>query len=241
MTEPHDTGKKADPCGEPLGDQSAIRENALMAEMAADLAHEISQPLTVLISNMEMLRMRCQQLDEKSMRFLDRMNRSAQTLNDLIKRVQALYQNQPRMEFPYTNSEGLEIHLATVIQDEEVFNVVQDFLNDHRHQFHFHRWTPDMLMRETEPDETPDILLVDYSCCFMHMEHLLRRWRNKGLNFPVVCLADAGSDRALSVAMTMGVMDYLPKAMLTRPALGRLICYALDRYALQSVVREAAP
>jgi hypothetical protein len=188
-----------------------------------------------------MLKMRCPELDEKSQRYMDRMSRSAQTLNDLIKRVQALYQNRPKIEFPYTDSSGLVIRLATVIPDDELFDVVEDFLSDHRHRFHIERWTHDDLNRKFTQKNSPDILLVDYACCFMQMERLLEDTRRDELTFPVVCLADAGADRALAIAMTMGVMDYLPKTMLTRPALGRMLCYALDRFMLMQTMRESTP
>ena len=212
--------------------------NALLVKMAASIAHEISQPLTVLVSNVDLFKMRNPDADEKTQQVIQRLSNATQTISETLRRAQTHFRSGDNPTDILPGFLEREIQLGIIIRDDELRQKVLGFLNDHELHIDCKELNPDELSIESVKQLDVDILLVDHSSCEGKCIKFLDSSEIKELKFPFVLLTEPGAERAIIPAMNNGVTDFLPKSILTRANLGRLISYSLERHAIEMQIRS---
>jgi two-component system cell cycle response regulator len=221
--------------------KAAIEEERLkvLLQMAGATAHELNQPLTALLGNIELLKMD-QRDPEKLFHHIVNIEEAGRRISDITKEIQDIRQCETGL--PTVGSSILELEEALnilSIEDSDAdFEKIRDILKERKII---------NLFRATGIEEAIDLMArVDFDIIFM--EHVLpdgdgldfmRRNRKKDLEIPVVVITGQGNEMIASQVIQNGAYDYLPKDLVTRESLTRSIGKALKKFRLKKAITMA--
>jgi two-component system cell cycle response regulator len=221
--------------------KTVIEEERLkvLHHMAGATAHELNQPLMVLLGNIELMAVNKENPD-KLMRHSTKIEEAGQRISQVVKKIQTIHHFETK---PYPGETSImkldqKIGILSVENSDVDFENLQDTVKEH-HQVEF--------IRARSIDEATQILGQNrFDLIFLggHLSHgdsldLLMGMDNEGLNLPVVVLINQGDEMTAAHAIRAGAYEYLSKDKINEQSVARIIGNTLEKARLRREIEEA--
>ena len=221
--------------------KSVIEEERLkvLLQMAGATAHELNQPLMILMGNVQLMEMDGNipaHLAGRVSKIIEAANR----ISDTVKKIQTLRHDQPKTYAGGKTILNLDQHVSILaIEDkDDDFAKVRQILRDH-HQLALTRVKSIREAFNRLDKNRFDLIFLDYLLPDGTGLEFLEAINNKGLEIPVVVITGQGDELIASRIIQAGAYDYLPKAKVSGKALLRIISNALEKAGLKREMRMA--
>jgi two-component system, cell cycle response regulator len=214
--------------------KSVIKEERLkvLLQMAGATAHELSQPLTSLLGNIDLIRMD-QDNPSKWMRRLDKIEAAGQRMADIIRQIQTIGSDDVK---PYPGG-------VSIINLDQTINLLFAGDSDSDYQM-LHALVQDQgwirLTWAKSIDEGLRVLkqaqvnsvILDDSLVDGNGFDFLAGMASVGIKKPVLVLTGNGDEIAAARIVRYGAYDFLPKSGLKPALLLQSITAALEKFRL---------
>jgi diguanylate cyclase (GGDEF)-like protein len=221
-----------------LEQQGKLIEEArlkVLLQMAGATAHELSQPLQILVGNIEIMEMVKNEGKDISP-YVEKIKESGERIAQVAKKIQNLRHDEIRKHD--TSTKIIDIHQSTNIlyveDSKKDFRRLEKLLTiDHEIDI-VHAATIDAALSVIEDKNSNiDIIFLDYilqsGTAFDFMELCLK----KGINIPIIILTGHGNEKIASQLLKKGAYDYFPKAELDANSVVRAINSSIEKARLQ--------
>ncbi len=217
--------------------RTRIEEERLkvVLQMAGATAHELNQPLMMLMGNMELLEMD-KFAPESVKKFAPRIKKSAQRLSDTVRKIQTIESYKIKRHDEVTDIMDLdkEIHIIYIEDNAADYKTVELMLKEYANMKLSWAETITLAFQKLT-DKTFDVILLDFALPdgtgLDFIEELKKR---QIADTPVICITDQGSDKVASRILCSGAYDYLPKLGLNKELLIGTINSALEKSRLKN-------
>ncbi len=220
--------------------KTVIEEERLkvLHQMAGATAHELNQPLMVLLGNIELMAMNKKNPD-KLAQHSTKIEEAGQRISQVVKKIQTIHHFETK---PYPGETSImkldqKIRILSVENSDVDFDILKDTVKEH-HQVEF--------FRASSIDEATQILGQNrFDLVFLggHLSHgdsldLLMGMDNEGLNLPVVVLINQGDEMTAAHAIRAGAYEYLSKDRINEQSVARIIGNTLEKARLRREIEE---
>ncbi len=208
--------------------KSVVEEERLKAllQMAGATAHELNQPLMILLGNIDLIRTK----SEITPKDLEPIDASGQRIAEIVQKIQ-LIRHDDLMSFPGSQPTiTLEqpITVLTVEDNEADYIQLQRIVKEigNIHLIHAGNLEKAFDLIQTN---SVDIILLDYMLPDGSGFEFMKSLKQKQVDIPVVMITGQGNEVIASESIQSGAYDYLPKSRLNATALARVITATLEK------------
>ena len=221
--------------------KSVIEEERLkvLLQMAGATAHELNQPLMVLMGNVQLMEIDGGIPDHLVSR-VNKITEAANRISDIVKKIQTLRHDEPKT---YGGGKSIlnldqQVNILCIDDKDDDFNAIQQILKDH-HQLQLIRSTSIGAAFDRLEKERFDLIFLDYLLPDGTGLEFIEAIHSQGMETPVVVITGQGDELIASRIIQAGAYDYLPKAKVSVKALLRIISNALEKAGLRREMRMA--
>ena len=221
--------------------ESIIEEERLkvLLQMAGATAHELNQPLMVLMGNVQLMEMDGEIPEHLSAR-VKKITEAANRIANIVKKIQTLRHDEPKT---YAGGKTIlnldqKVSILSVEDKDRDFVKVKRILQDH-HQLKLTRTKSIEDAFKRLEKERFDLIFLDYMLPDGTGLDFLERINSRGVETPVVVITGQGDELIASRIIQAGAYDYLPKVKVSGKALLRIISNALEKAGLKREMRMA--
>ncbi len=221
--------------------KSVIEEERLkvLLQMAGATAHELNQPLMVLMGNIQLMEMDGD-IPEHLAGRVAKITEAANRISDIVKKIQTLRHDEPRT---YAGGKTIlnldqQVSILSIEDKDEDFTKVKQIMRDH-HQLKLTRVKSIAEAFDRLERVRFDLIFLDYLLPDGTGLDFLAAVNSKGMETPVVVITGQGDELIASRIIQAGAYDYLPKAKVSGKALLRIISNALEKAGLKREMRMA--
>jgi diguanylate cyclase (GGDEF)-like protein/PAS domain S-box-containing protein len=221
--------------------KTVIKEERLkvLLQMAGAMAHELNQPLMVLLGNVQLLSM-CEGRPERMANHIARIEEAGERIADIVRKIQTLRHDDIK---PYAG-------ISTIINLDQVVTVlyVENNLDDVEQVDQILKSMGQMRLNhaadipaafEILKKEKVDLILLDFLLpSGTALDFFMEMQRHK-IDRPVVVITGQGDDMIAPKVLQAGAYDYLLKSELSPETLPRALANALEKSRLKKEVRQA--
>lgn len=211
----------------------------VLLQMAGATAHELNQPLMVLLGNIQLLEMD-QYNPEKISKYIKKIEVAGQRIADIVKKIQTIRHHEVKLYPGETSILKIDqnVTLLSIEDTDEDYKNLTNILSA------FEKFR---LLRARSFDEafrliqqgSIDLILLDYQLpCGTGIEFLIEM-DARNIDIPVVVVTGQGDEMIASRAIQAGAYDYLPKSKLSAKPLSRIISNSLEKFRLKQEVKQA--
>ena len=225
-----------------LEQQKAVIEEErlkVLLQMAGATVHELNQPLTVLLGNIQLMEINKDDPDHVA-QHMKKISEAGNRIANIIKNIQTIRHG----DFKYYNDESSiinidrELKILSVEDKEADFKAISSFLKDqNRIKLFRARSLEDAVC--TLDNTRFDIVFLDYVLSDGSGMDLLRTINENGIEVPVVVITGQGDELIASQVIQAGAYDYLPKANISNKSLSRVISNTLEKHRLKKEIKMA--
>ncbi len=221
--------------------KSVIEEERLkvLLQMAGATAHELNQPLMILMGNVQLMELDGD-IPEHLAGRLKKITEAADRISSTVKKIQTLRHDEPTNYAGGKTILNLNQHVSILaIEDtDEDFAKVQQIMQDHN-QLDLTRVNSIGKAFDRLEKGSFDLIFLDYLLPDGTGLDFLEAIHSKGIETPVVVITGQGDELIASRIIQAGAYDYLPKAKVSSKALLRIISNALEKAGLKREMRMA--
>jgi two-component system, cell cycle response regulator len=221
--------------------ESVIEEERLkvLLQMAGATAHELNQPLMVLMGNIQLMEMETEIPDNIADR-IKKITGAANRISDIVKKIQTLRHDESKS---YAGGKTIlnldqQVSILSIEDRDEDFSAIQQILHKHD-QLQLNRVRSIQEAFDLLEEDRFDLIFLDYLLPDGTGLEFLEKINSKGLETPVVVITGQGDELIASRIIQAGAYDYLPKAKASDKALLRIISNALEKASLKREMRRA--
>lgn len=214
--------------------KTVIEEERLkvLLQMAGATAHELNQPLMVLLGNIELLEMGSDDIEE-SKKYIANINEAGKKISAIVSKIQRVKNVTSR---PYAGDEMIiDIHQEKTIlhieDDPAAAKLIQGFLKNTQYR-HITLADSFKSAKELLKKEDFDIILLDYILNDGDAFQVLDFIRENHIHTPVIIATGKGDESLVSKLIRNGATDYLPKLKLNKETLIDSIEFVLSKFYL---------
>lgn len=221
--------------------RSVIEEERLrvLLQMAGAAAHELSQPLTGLLGNIQLMNLH-KDSPEKLAVHLARIEASGQRIADIVEKIRSIRHDDTKPYAAGTSIINLDqkINILSIEDSDDDFEIINAALKG---QEQISLWRAGNIHEALEVLEQKklDIIFLDYLLPDGDGLGFLSRLQEKGLEIPVVLVTGKGDEMIGSQSIQAGAYDYLPKEMVSDKSLSRIIFNTLEKSRLKKEIKIA--
>lgn len=220
--------------------KALIEEERLkvLLQMTGATAHELNQPLMVLLGNLDLMKMNKDNPDQLA-RHMDRIEQSGTRIADIVKKIQTIrhYETKPYLGESSIINIDQNITLLSVEDSGDDYELIRAIYDDHN-QVELTRAGNIKEALQILQQQQFDLILLDYILPDGNGFDFLRRKAEAGLETPVVIITGQGDEMIASQFIKEGAYDYLAKDWLSEKSLSRAIINALEKARLKMDVKE---
>jgi two-component system cell cycle response regulator len=219
--------------------KSIIEEERLkvLLQMAGATAHELNQPLMVLMGNVQLMEMDGGIPPHMTER-INRINQAANRIADIVKKIQTLRHDEPKHYAGGKTILNLDqpVSILSIEDRDNDFTMIRKALLDH----------PGLKMTRVKRIAEAlnslekgrfDLIFLEYQLPDGNGLEFLEAIHSKVVDTPVVVITGQGDELIASRIIQAGACDYLPKAKVSNKALLRIISNALEKASLKREMR----
>lgn len=210
----------------------------VLLQLAGATAHELNQPLMVLLGNIQLLEMDHDNPDKVS-KYVKKIESAGQRIADIVKKIQTIRHHEVKHYPGETSILKIDqnVTLLSIEYADEDYNNLTNILST------FERFR---LLRARSFDEafrliqqgSIDLILLDYQLpCGTGLEFLIEM-DSRNMDIPVVVVTGQGDEIIASRAIQAGAYDFLPKSKLSTEPLLRIISNSLEKFRLKQEVKQ---
>ncbi len=214
--------------------KTVIEEERLkvLLQMAGATAHELNQPLMILLGHLQLLELDRKE-PEKLSEHIDRINLAGKRIAKIVKKIQTVKQVT-------TKSYNGSSEIIDIDQKEKILHIDDDnscykLVNTMLNKSGFKEVSQSGSLQEAKSmiqEGKYDLIILDYLLPDGDAFELLEYLQKKQLELPVIVLTGQGDEKLASKVLRYGAHDYLPKADLNRESLFKSINFALEKHYL---------
>ena len=220
--------------------KSVIEEERLkvLLQMAGATAHELNQPLMVLLGNIELMGMN-KDNPEKTAHYVNRVEESGQKISEIVRKIQTIRHDETKA---YLNESAItefdqKIRILLVEDSDGDFETISRILKDHD-QINLHRARGiEEALHVLEMDKF-DLVFSEYILPDGNGLDFLGEIEKKGDEIPVVIISGQGDEMIVSQVIQAGAYDYLSKTRVNDKSLSRIIANTLEKSRFKRETRE---
>jgi len=211
----------------------------VLLQMAGATAHELNQPLMVLLGHIQLLEMQKGNPDKLN-NSLKKIEESGSRIANIVKKIQTIRHYEVK---PYSDQTSIvelnqPLNILHVDDNEKDHQKIKSLLEQNPNISIF--YAPDLgdafQMLKTE---RIDLILLDYILPSGNGVQFLTEMEEKEIEIPTVMVTGKGDEEIASRVIQIGAYDYLPKANISSPSLSRVIMNAMEKYRLKGEVKNA--
>jgi two-component system, cell cycle response regulator len=208
-----------------------------LTKIAGTTAHELKQPLTALLGNIELMK-----LDENNSKELKghitEIEKASQRISTIVSKMQEIRHKDANL----TNEPFLLQldHVKNILSVEDTdgdFRIIETCLKDQTLLRLSRARSSEEGFRRLE-NEPFDLILLDYLLADGNGLDFLKTLSTQGLHPPVVFITGQGDEMIAAKAIQAGAVDYLTKGRINKDSLLRAITYALEKARLAKEVSQ---
>ena len=219
---------------------SMIEEERLkvLLEMAGTTAHELNQPLAVLLGNIELLEALAGDPEECKSCIKD-IAVAGKTIATIVQKVQRLRKYETR---PYGKGKTIikldqDVKILSVEDSDSDFEFIKGALAD-KEGITLKRARNIDTARKMMVQESFDLVFLDYILPDGDAFALSDLMHGKDLDLPVIIITGQGNEVIASRLIREGAYDYIPKNRLSSPVLTRSIQNTLEKVRLKREIKQ---
>jgi two-component system, cell cycle response regulator len=221
--------------------KSVIEEERLkvLLQMAGATAHELNQPLMVMMGNIQLMEMDGN-IPENLADRIQKISTAANRMADIVKKIQTLRHDQPKAYAGGKTILNLDqrISILSIEDKDEDFNRISNALKGHDQLALTHVKTLEAGMARLKKGGF-DLVFLDYMLSDGNGLEFLETVTREGIEIPVVVITGQGDELIASRIIQAGASDYLPKSKMSSKALLRIISNSLEKAGLKREMRIA--
>lgn len=221
--------------------RAVIEEERLkvLLQMAGATAHEMNQPLTALLGNLQLMDMNKGD-PEKLAEHLNLVEEAGQRIAGIVQKIQTIRHDEIK---PYAGNSMIvnfdqDINILSVEDEEDDFNKIKSLLQNQSH-IKLTRAKDIAEAFEIIDKGTLDLIFLDYVLPSGSGADFLMMMGKREIDIPVVIITGHGDEIIASQVIQAGAYDYLPKANISGKSLSRVITNSMEKFSLKKEVKMA--
>jgi len=211
----------------------------VLLQMAGATAHELNQPLMVLLGNIEFMGM-YKSDPEKLSDCVAAIEDAGNRISDIVKKIQTIRNYETKAYFDGSEiiSIDQDLNILSVEDDKMYFSMLKKMLSN----LGMTKVSQAVNIKEAKAlltKNTYALTLSEYKLPDDDAFYLLRFMKGQDIQVPVVVLTGQGNEVIASKAIQTGAYDYLSKENISESSLSRSINNALEKFRLNREINMA--
>jgi two-component system cell cycle response regulator len=221
--------------------KSVIEEERLkvILMMAGATAHEIKQPLTAILGNIELMKM-FEKIPPELEKYISEIKGAGNKINEIVSSAQEVYDidsgNLVRDMTPIKFDR--QVNVLSVEDSDQDFENIQTSLRD-QNSIHLKRAQNFIEALNILKKDRIDVVLMDYLLPDGNGLDFMRNIKTSGKEVPVIVVTGQGDEVIASRFIKEGAFDYFPKGRISSRSLCRSISNTLEKARLKKEVVHA--
>lgn len=211
----------------------------VVLQMAGATVHELSQPLTVLLGNLDMLETATNDSEEFNLS-VNEIKKAGKSIADIIQKIQSVrhYESKPYYEHISIINIDQEISILVVEDSDADFLKLSCILENYG-KIKLARAKTLKEANAVLAQGNYDLIVLDYILPDGNGLDFVKSMHEKEINIPIVVITGQGNEVIASQFVKAGVYDYLPKANVSEKSVARVISNALEKFHLKQEMDRA--
>ena len=221
--------------------KSVIEEERVkvLLQMAGATAHELNQPLTTLLGNIDLIKLNAGNPTELN-RYMDSIEEAGKKISGIVRRIQTIPHEETQ---PVETNEAhftfnKKVRILSLEDTDQDFEKISAVCKKHKKIILTRTACIQDAIHELERGKT-DLILLDHVLPDGTSMDFLALLTQKGLDIPVVVITGQGDEMIASRLIQSGAYDYLPKNRINERSLAQAIYNTLEKVRLKKEIREA--
>ena len=209
----------------------------VLLQMAGATAQELNQPLTAILGNIELMRIK-EAIPERLADYISSIEASGKRMAEIVSRVQDVHHHDAKPDIAARSIINFdqEIYVLSVEESDEEFNTIVACLKGVGNI---------KVTRARDIEEALqlaerglfDLILADYVLSDGSGLELMETLYKNKIETPVIVITAQGSEMAASQVIQAGGYDYMPLDMVNEKSLSRSISNVLEKARLKREIR----
>ena len=220
--------------------KTVIEEERLnvLHQMAGATAHELNQPLMVLLGNIELMGMN-QENPEKMMHYISKIEEAGKRISQVVKKIQTIHHVETKPYLGETSIVKIDQKIKVLsIEDSDVdFDTLRSSVQGNPHVEVFRTVSIDEAKQVLENNRFDLIFLDGHLSNGDSLDFLIAMGR-EGLDLPVVVLTSEGDEMTAAHAIWAGAYEYLSRDDINQRSVARIIGNTLEKARLKREIAE---
>ncbi len=211
----------------------------VLLQIAGAAAHELNQPLMILLANIELLEFIKEEPD-KIVALAPKIQRAGEKISETIKKIQHIKHDVITPHDGQTSMIDLnqEINVLSVEDSDAFFGLLSAYFAYDK-TFNLTRAVSIAdAVSQIEKDDH-DVILLDYNLPDGTGLDLIKILKSSNIQKPVIAITGKGDEQIVSDFLKAGVYDYLPKAKIDKALLFNAIKKAMEKFGLKKEVDQS--
>ena len=211
----------------------------VLLQMAGATAHELNQPLTALLGNVELLEMGTD--DPKLLaECLRDIKTSGKRIADTVKKIQNIrfHETKPYAKKGFIIDIDQDINILSIEDSDRYFETIEAVFDGMDHVGLMRAKTIESALPILAAGKI-DLVLLEYVLPDGTGFDFMKQALEMGIDTPVVILTGNGDEMIAARMIREGASDYLSKAAFSRDSIFRIILNVLEQARLKKEIRLA--
>ena len=221
--------------------EKLIEEERLkvLLQMSGATAHELNQPLSVLLGNIDLMRAAKNDPKESAL-CMDEIEKAGRRISDTIKKIQNIrhYDTKPYGSGGRIVNIEQKLHVLSIEDSDEDFSVIQSVLESIEGIQLTRAATMEAGLRLVN-GISPDLILLDYLFPGGDGFDFISALKVENKDIPLVILTGQGDEMVASRLIQEGADDYLTKSRFDLESITRCFRNVMEKGKLKREIRTA--
>jgi two-component system cell cycle response regulator len=221
--------------------KSVVEEERLkvILMMAGATAHEIKQPLTAILGNIELMKM-FEKIPPELEKYISEIKGAGNRINEIVSSTHEEYSAEKGANVRDVSPVrlGQHVNILSVEDSDQDFENIQKSLSDHE-GIRLKRAQNFLEALNILKQGRIDVVLMDYLLPDGNGLDFMKNIRTNGNDVPVIVVTGQGDEIIASRFIQEGASDYFPKGRLSGRSLTRSISNTLEKARLKKEVVHA--
>lgn len=227
------TNKKVLERQESIGEEEKLK---VMIEMAGATAHEVKQPLTALLGNIELMKM-LEDIPPELERYISGIKGAGEKISEIVSNIRETHTDEKKSRtvngsLPKFNR---YVNVLSVEDSDKDFGNIKTSLKEAGAINLIRAHSIDEALQALKLSRV-DIILLDYVLPDGNGLDFMSKIKTYGRDVPIIMITGQGDEMIASRVIQAGAFDYFPKSMISAESLSRSISNTLEKARLKRKV-----